>query len=76
MHIVIVVFATAIVTTWVFKKKRSKYFHESGLSGRIKKNIAFKFNFFFLLEITYILFVVIWGLMVGAILRFAGSETR
>jgi hypothetical protein len=30
---IVTVVNAAIVTTWVFKKKRSKYFHESGLSG-------------------------------------------
>jgi hypothetical protein len=49
VHIVTAVFAPAIVTTWVFKKKRSKYFHESGLSGK-KKTLLL--NIIFLLETT------------------------
>ncbi len=48
-------------------KKRSKYIHESGLSRWIKASLLNFDVFLFLLEATYICFVVIWGLMVDLV---------
>jgi len=47
--IYLILLSLAIITTWVFKKKRFKYLHESGVS-------------------------ILLGLVVGAILRFTGSN--